>query len=167
MSEFYSAYLRPARGAIERTPAGSREVPQYSVRITDNGHKEVYRSGTRDLYEYIQASLEQSKVQNIIRRALGGDPTALAARNGSYLDVTSMPDNMIDLSNLAIKLHFEFDHLPADVRAKFDNSVDQFVALYGTQEWADRLGLVKEKPVVSDPVPADVKKEVTTDGATA
>lgn len=132
------------------TPAGIAEVPVYSVRLDDRGTKEVYRSGSRNLYEIIQADLEQSKVQNIVRRALGGDPVALAQRYGEYMDVSALPDNMIDISNLAIKLRADFDAMPADIRQKFDNSVDRFVALYGTAEWADLLGI--NKTVTTEPV---------------
>lgn len=143
-----SAYAFDLDQSLRFTPAGSKEVPVYSVRINDSGSKEVYQSGSRDLYEVIQSSLEESKVQNIIRRALGGDVTALAQRNGSYMDVTALPTNMIDISNLAIRLRSEFDSLPVDLRQKFDNSVDKFVSLYGTPEWSEMLGLKKE---IKDP----------------
>lgn len=143
-----SAYAFDLAEDLRISPTGSREVPVYSVRIDSSGRKEVYQSGARDLYEIIQASLEQSKVQNIVRRALGGDPTALAQRYGTYMDVTAIPNNMIDISNLALRLRSEFDSLPADLRQKFDNSVDKFVSLYGTPEWSEMLGLKKE---IKDP----------------
>ena len=35
--------------------------------------------------------------------------------------------------------------MPKEIKLKFDNDVDKFIASYGTVEWAKNLGIYKEK----------------------
>ena len=36
--------------------------------------------------------------------------------------------------------------VPKEVKLKFDNDIDKFIASYGTVEWAKNLGILKEEP---------------------
>ena len=92
----------------------------------------------------IQASLESSKLENIIKKATNGDLSVLAAREGQYIDISEMPTNMIDLQNMIYKAQGEFEKLDAETRKKFDNSVEKYISLYGSEEWADNMGLTKK-----------------------
>ena len=38
-----------------------------------------------------------------------------------------------------------WDEVPKDIKLKFDNDVDKFIASYGTVEWAKNLGIYNEK----------------------
>ena len=38
-----------------------------------------------------------------------------------------------------------WDEVPKDIKLKFDNDVDKFIASFGTVEWAKNLGIYKEK----------------------
>lgn len=163
MSEFFSAYSLPAREVRAATPIGSRELPTYGIRLDERGSKVVYETGKKDIYEFIQSSLEETKISNIIRRAVGGDPTALAAVRGQYLDVSAVPTNLMDFQNLMLRVQREFAQLSAAQREKFDNSVDRYAALYGSDEWASALGLKKE---IVEQIPNPVEGG-SIDGASA
>ena len=38
-----------------------------------------------------------------------------------------------------------WDEVPKEIKLKFDNDVDKFIASFGTVEWAKNLGIYKEK----------------------
>ena len=39
----------------------------------------------------------------------------------------------------------QFEALPIEVKNKWDNDVEKYVMAYGTAEWADKMGLLKEE----------------------
>ena len=48
-----------------------------------------------------------------------------------------------------------WNKLPREIKQKFDNDVDKFIAGFGTADWMEALGLnqrpmVEEKPVVDE-----------------
>lgn len=38
-----------------------------------------------------------------------------------------------------------WDEVPKEIKLKFDNDVDKFIASFGTVEWAKNLGIYQEK----------------------
>ena len=77
-----------------------------------------------------------------------------------YLDTTEQPKSLAEYENMRIKVIQEFGKLDVETRKKFDNSPEKFVAEYGSEEWAKKIGYetieevketvekVIEKPVV-------------------
>lgn len=138
------------RGETTYSELGSPTAPIYEYRIDKKtGKRSTVKVGETNIYEKIQASLESSKLENIIARCTNGDLSILADSSGSYIDITEIPMNMIDLQNIILKTKAEFDKLPADIKAKFDNSAEKYVSEYGSETWAKNLGYKKqvEKPV--------------------
>lgn len=125
------------------TPAGSGLAPVYSVRLDPQGHKEVYQSGQTDLYAKIQASLEETKVENIVRRFLQGDTAALSQTSPVFLDVSAYPGSLMEANNLIVRIKSEFWSLPLDVRQEYGNNPDKYVADYGSDNWAKLVGFDK------------------------
>ena len=41
----------------------------------------------------------------------------------------------------------EFDKLPIEVKNKWDNNVEKYIMSYGTEEWANKMGIL---PKTSD-----------------
>lgn len=132
-------------------PAGTWTEPEYQEYIDENGHISLKQTGEKPTYEIIQAALEETKIENIIQRATMGDPTALAATQGAYIDTTDMPTSLAEMQQAIINVKNEFEKLPLEVRLKFDQSPEKYVSMYGTEKWANALGYVKpdEKPVVT------------------
>ena len=122
------------------TDPGSREANDYEIQIDKKGHKVLKQVGTHDIYEEIQSYYEETKIENIIARASAGDMNALNQRMGFYADITKSPANLAEAQNAILRLAAEFDRLPTEIRAKFDNSKEMFVHEYGTPEFMDKMG---------------------------
>lgn len=105
----------------------------------------------------------EPKIENIIRRALGGDETALAVMHGQYMDVTEAPKTLAEMQQLVIKATNQFNELPLDIREKFNFDPGQFVAEYGTPEWLKKMekpktmGEIQQTTSISNPT--EGKKE--------
>lgn len=50
-----------------------------------------------------------------------------------------------------------WNKLPKEIKQKFDNDVDKFIAKFGTVEWANALGIL-QKPVVDEKTMVDEMK---------
>lgn len=106
---------------------------------------------TIDQQAEIDSYLEETKLENIIRRA-SIDPD-IAARikpdiGGGIQDFTEAPQTLAELQSIMLRAGQIWEEVPKDVKLKFDNDVDKFIASYGTVEWAKNLGILEEKPEV-------------------
>lgn len=124
---------------------GSRERNDYQIKIDKKGHKVLEKTGSHDIYQDIQSYAEEVKIENILARAAAGDVAALNQRTGFYADITDTPKNLAEAQNNILKLSNYFDSLPAEIRAKFDNSKERFVHLYGSEEFLDLMGFKTEE----------------------
>lgn len=79
-----------------------------------------------NLYEQIQLSKTQVDLDNIIKRARAGDTSVLHMRNGSFADVSDIPDNLNDLNSLHATIEEQFNALSPELRNLFGNSVESF-----------------------------------------
>ena len=109
----------------------------------------------------IDSYLEETKIENIIRRA-SIDPN-IAERiapelGGGIQDFTESPQTLAELQNIMIRAEQIWDEVPKEIKYKFDNDVDKFVASFGTVEWAKNLGIYQEKQAETK---ANEVKEVT------
>lgn len=138
-----TAYFYTLLNTKERhfTEPGSREANDYQVIIDKKGHKTLKQTGTHDIYEEIQSYAEECKIENIIARAAAGDPTILNQRRGTYADITDTPKNLAEAQNIILRLSTEFEKLPTEIRAKFDNSKEKFINEFGSDSWIDAMGL--------------------------
>lgn len=132
-------YNRSEKPPVTATPAGEKEEDTYEMSIDVHGHKKLEKSGKTNVYDLIQESLEETKIENIIRRALGGDEGALATMHGVYIDVTDAPKSLAEMQQAVITATQEFEKLPVEIREKFNHSALQYVAEFGTEEWAKKL----------------------------
>ena len=121
-------------------PSGSVEATTYQTRIDENGHKITEPIGKTNIYDRIQSSLEETKIENIIKRFTEGDVSAFRTGEPVYIDITEAPKTLMEAQNLIIKINDEFNTLPVEVRAKFDHSPEKYVAIYGGEEWAKAVG---------------------------
>lgn len=128
------------------TNPGSRMMPDYEMQINpDTGMKELKQIGEHDIYPEIQSYLEDTLVENIVRRATLGDPTALNAIEGNFVDCTNMPVSLMDAQNKILKIEREFNQLPLEIREKYNYSVEKYISEYGSESWAENLGLIKKE----------------------
>lgn len=132
-------WSRAAHPTIQGSTAGEKEETTYEIQVDVRGHKKLVESGKTNVYDLIQESLEETKIENIIRRALGGDQEALAVMHGQYIDVTEAPKTLAEMQQAIIAATNEFNKLPLEYRAKFNHSPEQFVAEYGTEGWIEKM----------------------------
>lgn len=130
------------------TEAGSEYATTYEIELDEKNHKTLVATGKTHTYADIQSHLEETKIENILARALLGDDEALHRVEGRYIDTTEMPKTLAEAQNMIIKLTNEFEALPLEQRRAFNFSVEEYIAKFGTEEWATTMGYTKEEPVV-------------------
>lgn len=138
------------------TEAGESVRRTYLWEINEKGEKVLTLDQVIDQQAEIDSYLEETKLENIIRRA-SIDPD-IAARlmpdmGGGLQDATEMPGNLMELQNIMLRAEQIWDEIPKEIKLKFDNDVDKFVASFGTVDWAKNLGIYQEKE------PKEPKKE--------
>ena len=158
--EFRSASNFRETSKAKPTEAGESVRRTYLWKINERGEKVLELDQVIDQQAEIDSYLEETKLENIIRRA-SIDPN-IAARiapdlGGGIQDFTEMPHTLAELQNIMIRAEQIWDEVPREIKLNFDNSVDKFITSFGTVEWAKNLGVYKEKQ-------ADVK---TTEAAEA
>lgn len=142
------------------TEAGETIRRTYLWQLNEKGEKVLTLDQIIDQQAEIDSYLEETKLENIIRRA-SIDPD-LAARlvpdmGGGLQDATKMPENLMELQNIMLRAEQIWDEIPKEIKLKFDNDVDKFVASFGTVDWAKNLGIYQEKE------PEEPKKEEATE----
>lgn len=141
MPNVYSQFDRTPRAV---TPTGSIYLDEYQEEIND-GVRSLTKTGAKNTDELIQLDLESSKIQNILAKALNGDFSDLKAREGTYVDATTMPKNLMDAQNLVIRMKSEFEKMPTEIKNQFNNSADKYVELMGTKEFSDIMAPYNEQ----------------------
>ena len=58
-----------------------------------------------------------------------------------------MPHTLAELQNIMIRTEQIWGEIPKEIKYKFDNNVDKFIASFGTVEWAKNLGIYQEKQI--------------------
>lgn len=130
------------------TEAGETVRRTYLWEYNEKGEKTLTLDQTIDQQAEIDSYLEETKLENIIRRA-SIDPD-LAARlipdmGGGLQDATEMPENLMEIQNIMLRAEQIWDEIPKEIKLKFDNDVDKFVASFGTVDWAKNLGIYQEQ----------------------
>ena len=142
------------------TEAGESIRRTYLWELNEKGEKVLTLDQIIDQQAEIDSYLEETKLENIIRRA-SIDPD-IAARlvpdiGGGLQDATEIPGNLMELQNIMLRAEQIWDEIPKEIKLKFDNDVDKFVASYGTVDWAKNLGIYQEKQ------PEEPKQEEATE----
>lgn len=126
------------------TAAGERIEIRHRAEMDINGRRKLVPDVKINIWDMIQSHAEECEIQNIVRRALNGDPLALNKKMGNYMDLTEMPRTIAEAQQLVINLKNQFEKLPADIKQKFDNNAEIFVSMYGSEEWADKTGVLQK-----------------------
>lgn len=133
--------------AAKTTEAGETVRRTYLWERNEKGEKVLKLDQVIDQQAEIDSYLEETKIENIIRRA-SIDPD-LAARlvpdiGKGIQDFTEAPKSLAELQNIMLRAEQIWEDVPKEIKLKFDNDVDKFVASFGTIEWAKNLGIYAE-----------------------
>lgn len=130
-------------------PTGSKIITEHRLVMDKDGIDHLVRDNKINIYERIQASAEQSDVNNIVRRAKAGDPTALNQVKGEYMDVIGAPKDLRAAQQFCINAERQFEKLPLETKKAFDMNPKKYVAAYGTKDWEDKTGITAEKAKIA------------------
>lgn len=130
------------------TEAGESVRRTYLWEFNEKGEKVLKLDQIIDQQAEIDSYLEETKIENIIRRA-SLDPN-IAARiapelGGGIKDFTEAPHTLAELQNIMIRAEQIWSEVPKEIKLKFDNDVDKFIRTFGTVEWAENLGLYQKE----------------------
>lgn len=138
----------------EASASGDKIRRTFRWRHDSEGKKELILDEEIDRDAEVQSFLEETKIENIIRRATFDPEVAqrlgASLGDGEPVDYTEMPTTLAEAQNLMIQAEQTWDKLPSETKQKFDNDVDKFIHSYGSIEWAKNLGILKENPPVDD-----------------
>lgn len=144
------------------TEAGETERKTYLWERNEKGEKVLKLDQVIDQQAEIDSYLEETKLENIIRRA-SIDPN-IAERikpdiGGGVQDFTQAPQTLAELQNIMIRAEQVWNEVPKEIKLKFDNDVDKFIASFGTIEWAKNLGIYKKEQAEAKAAEATEAKE--------
>ena len=130
------------------TEAGEKVRRTYLWERNEKGEKVLKLDQIIDQQAEIDSYLDETKIENIIRRA-SIDPN-IAERiapdiGGGIQDFTEAPHTLAELQNIMIRAKQIWGEVPKEAKLKFDNDVDKFIASFDTVEWAKNLGIYQEK----------------------
>ncbi len=91
-------------------------------RFDYNGNVELVENGVRNLYDEIQSYADECSMDNILRRFAAGDVSVLSKSQGVYVDASKLPEHFVDMCNLVADVEREFNLLPVEERAKYENN---------------------------------------------
>lgn len=148
MKEFREIYTNP----------GSPIHILYGPKVQKDGSIELVEIGKENTDEYIQSFEEVTDMSFILAKLETGDMSVLNRREAFYGDFSEVPKTFAEVLQLRIDAQNTFDHLPVDVKEKFDNDVNKFLATAGTEDW--RKKLFPESDVAEAVVPDDSEREV-------
>ena len=130
------------------TEAGESVRRTYLWERNEKGEKVLRLDQTIDQQAEIDSYLEETKLENIIRQASINPDIAARIKTdigGGIQDFTEAPQNLAEIQNIMIRAEQIWDEVPKNIKLKFDNDVDKFIASFGTDEWAKNLGIYQEK----------------------
>lgn len=79
-----------------------------------------------DMFKMIQASKNSTDINAIVQRAAAGDVSVLNVKNGSYADISDMPDNLNDMHSVNTEALNSFAKLDPNIQVLFDNDYNKF-----------------------------------------
>lgn len=123
------------------TPSGERIEMRHRAVIKKDGKRELLKDREKHTFDIIQSHLEECLIENIIKRALEGDTSVLEMMKGTYTDITGAPTSLAEAQQMIIDLKQKFEELPKEIRQKFDYNVEQYIAEFGTDTWAEKTGV--------------------------
>lgn len=144
------------------TEAGESVRRTYLWERNEKGEKVLRLDQIIDQQAEIDSYLEETKLENILRRA-SIDPD-IAARikpdiGGGTQDFTEAPQTLAELQNIMLRAEQIWEEVPKETKLKFDNDVDKFIASFGTVEWAKNLGIYEEEQTKTKATEATEVKE--------
>lgn len=150
-----SRMVNPERYHCE---VGNRIADEFEPVYDRAGVWHLEKSGETNRYLEIQSYADSCDINVIMARYRNGETDVLQQVQGTYGDFANIPTNYADMMNAKIQAEKLFMSLAADVREKYNNSVEQFMSEIGTKAGLEKLGVSFDKPQPDPAVPEGVEK---------
>lgn len=138
---------------------GTPTVPKYKSIVNGDGSITLIQDGVRYLQDEIQSYEEQCNVNNIMRRYVSGDVTALGAVQGTFADIFDIPKTRQEALQAIMDAQAAFAELPLEVRQRFNGSWEAFY-LAGPKAIYEAYGIkVDDDSTITDPGPVEKTPE--------
>lgn len=134
------------------TNAGSKMQNEYAYEVNAKGQKVLVKTGEKNLYLEIQSYKEDCLIETILQRAAVGDMRDFRPQ-GIYADISKVPNNLIQAKREMVKLENTWNKLPNEIKQKYDNSVETFIASAGSESWLVDMGLKEVAPTIINTAP--------------
>lgn len=95
---------------------------QFIGRYDYNGDVELVEDGVRNVYDEIQSYADECSMDSILRRFAAGDVSVLSKSQGVYVDASQLPEHFVDMCNLVAEVERNFNLLPVEERAAYENN---------------------------------------------
>lgn len=129
---------------------GSPMTDDYSYVYDDNGYKHLEISGHTNLQAKIQAEKDYCNIALLVERFEAGDDNAFDRVKGFYADVTEFPKTYMEMVERVEDSRKYFNALDPSIKKLFGNNPDEFWAMYGTAEFAERIGKFESDKIMND-----------------
>lgn len=143
------------------TNPGEQIEAEYGYEINAKGQKQLVKTGEKNTWEEIQSYLENTKIENVLKRVAVGDMSDFRPQ-GIYQDVSEIPNNLVEARREMQKLENMWAKLPKETKEKYENSVERFIAEAGKESWMIDMGFIQpaepEAAPELDPAP-ELKEE--------
>lgn len=117
--------------------SGDRYHEDFVGKVDENGDVVLVSVGKTDIYQEIQSHALEADINVLIKRAQAGDLSVF--KSAVFGDFTEMPQSYSEILNVVIGAEREFNHLPIDIKAKFDNDFHKYLATAGSKEWFTKV----------------------------
>ena len=139
------------------TNAGRKEMPNYGWTINEKGEEVLTIKSYTNIQEMINSVHDSVALPLLIKRFMDGDEKALSSNQASafYDDITALPSNMHDAHRIMVEMREEFDAMPYEDRAFFNNDFNQFIASAGDGNFLKFLESKLNKDIDGDGIIGD------------
>lgn len=128
-------------GAV-RTPCATGDGFEdvFAMKVDDFGNDTLEKVGKTNVYEQIQSYADSVDLHVLVARYKAGDVDALNIAESIYGDFYSAPASLLDAQRAITDMRSNFEKLPTDIKEKFDNNYNVFLACMENGTLDDVLG---------------------------
>lgn len=120
---------------------GTKEIPTFVLDFPDRGGVCLKQTGTKPIYEMIQANLVNCDLQNVIESCVHSNQYAVCTEenlNTMVADYTGIT-NLGELYAATKRMEHTWSELPLEVREEFGSDTKNFIRSFGTDEFRDKV----------------------------
>lgn len=118
---------------------GSRWYVERHGEVLPNGNIVLVEDRKIDIQEKYNAEFPATTIDNILANS---NPLEYFGDDGTHgIDCTKIPRSLAEFMQLQIDRKREFDGFSAEVKQRFGNDFNQYLATAGSEEWFNKLGI--------------------------